>query len=54
MKKKAQGGGMIGGLFFTIGAVLGVWGYSTGNKKLMYVGIGLCLLGVAAFKFVKV
>jgi hypothetical protein len=53
MKKKAQGMGVIGGLFFTVGAVLGTWGYSTDNKKLMYVGIGLCVLGAAAFKFVR-
>ena len=54
MTKKAQGMGVIGGLFFTVGAVLGVWGYTQGNMKLVYVGIGLCVLGAVAMKFVKI
>ncbi|MBW2967815.1 hypothetical protein KY362_04985 [Candidatus Woesearchaeota archaeon] len=52
--KKGEGMGVIGGIFFTLGAVLGVWGYSTGNKTMMYVGIGMCVLGAVAYKFVGV
>jgi len=51
---KAQGMGLVGGGFFTVGAVLGVWGYLQGNNMMLYVGIGMCVLGAAAMKFVKV
>ena len=54
MNKKGEGMGIFGGIFFTVGAVLGVWGYSTGNRTMMYVGIGLCVLGAVAYKFVGV
>ncbi len=53
MDKKAQGMGIVGGLFFTIGAVIGVYGYTQSNNNLIYVGIGLCVLGAVAMKFVK-
>ena len=49
-----KGTGVFGGVFFTAGAVLGVWGYSTGNSSILYAGIGLAVLGAVAYKFVKV
>ncbi|MBW2971993.1 hypothetical protein KY359_03055 [Candidatus Woesearchaeota archaeon] len=54
MDRKAQGMGIVGGFFFTVGAVLFVWGYTSDKKTMMYVGIGLCVLGAVAMKFVKV
>lgn len=54
MSKKGQGMGAIGGALFTIGAILAIIGYSWGNKKALYAGIGLAILGAISFKLIKV
>lgn len=52
--KKAQGMGLIGGGLFTLGACMLIAGCFWQQKMLMYAGIGFTILGVVAYKLVKV
>jgi hypothetical protein len=52
--KRGAGMGVVGGALFTLGAIMGIWGFSFGNKMLLYAGIGLCILGAIAYLFIRV